>query len=169
MHPLVELAKKTVEEYTKTGKVPEKPDELDELMSKSAGVFVSLKKHGQLRGCIGTIEPVTECVATEVIRNAVSAATEDPRFLPVEDEELGELDYSVDVLTTPETVTDISELDPKRYGVIVRKDMRRGLLLPDLEGVDTVGEQLSIAKQKAFIDPADEDVAVQRFEVTRYR
>lgn len=169
MHPLVELAKKTVEEFAKTGTVPEKPEELDELMSKRAGIFVSLKKHGQLRGCIGTIEPVTECVAAEVIRNAVSAAAEDPRFNPVEVDELGELDYSVDVLSQPETVKDISELDPGRYGVIVSKDMSRGLLLPDLEGVDTVEEQLSIARQKAFIDPDEEDVEVQRFEVTRYR
>lgn len=169
MHPLVELARKTVEQYAKTGRIPEKPEEPNEFMSKRAGVFVSLKKHGQLRGCIGTIEPVTECVAAEVIRNAVSAATEDPRFTPVDEDELGELDYSVDVLTTPETVTDISELNPKKYGVIVRKDMRRGLLLPDLEGVDTVEEQLSIAMQKAHIDPGEEDIEIQRFEVIRYR
>jgi AmmeMemoRadiSam system protein A len=169
MHPLVELARETVEQYTKTGRIPEKPEKLDELMSKKAGVFVSLKKHGQLRGCIGTIEPVTECVAAEIIRNAVSAATEDPRFMPVDEDELDGLDYSVDVLTTPETVKDISELDPNKYGVIVRKDLRRGLLLPDLEGVDTVEIQLSIALQKAHISPNEEDIEIQRFEVVRYK
>lgn len=169
MHPLVELAKKTVEQYTKTGRIPEKPEKLTELMSKRAGVFVSLKKHGQLRGCIGTIEPATDCVAAEVIRNAICAATEDPRFMPVDQEELDELDYSVDVLTTPEKIEDISELDPKKYGVIVRKDMRRGLLLPDLEGVDTVEKQLSITKQKAYIDPTEDGVEIQRFEVIRYK
>jgi len=169
MHPLVRLAKQAVEEYVKAGRVLKTPKELSEEMKQKAGVFVSLKKHGQLRGCIGTIQPVTDCVASEIIRNAISAATEDPRFLPVAEEELEDLDYSVDVLCPSEKVKDISELDPKRYGVIVSKGMRRGLLLPDIEGVNTVEEQLKITKLKAGISPDDEDVEIERFEVKRYK
>jgi AmmeMemoRadiSam system protein A len=169
MHPLVELAKRTVDEYVRTGKPPPAPEVLDDLMGRRAGAFVSLKKHGQLRGCIGTIEPTAECVAHEVIRNAVSASTRDPRFSPVAEDELAELDYSVDVLSVPEKIGDIGELDPKRYGVIVSKGSMRGLLLPDLEGVDTVEEQLRIAMIKAGLDPSDKGVEIQRFEVTRYK
>lgn len=169
MHPLVRLAKQAVEEYIRTGRVIKTPEELSAEMAARAGVFVCLKKGGILRGCIGTIEPMTGCAAEETIRNAISSAVKDPRFPPVSQEELDELEYSVDVLCPPEPVKDISELDPKRYGVIVTKGNRRGLLLPDLEGVDTVEQQLAIAMMKAGISPSEPDVRIERFEVRRYK
>ena len=133
-----------------------------------AGTFVSLHdSRGNLRGCIGTIEPQQPTVAQEVIQNAISAATRDPRFPPVQPEELEGLDIKVDVLTEPEPIDSMDQLDPKRYGVIVESDWRRGLLLPDLEGVDTVEYQVDIAMRKAGIRP-DEPVQLYRFEVKRY-
>jgi AmmeMemoRadiSam system protein A/AmmeMemoRadiSam system protein B len=167
MHPLTKLAKDTVEGYVKEGKLPQPPELTPEMRGK-AGVFISIKKHGQLRGCIGTFEPDKSNVAQEIISNAVSSAIRDPRFLPVVAEELPDLTYSVDVLTTPEPVESEKELDPKRYGVIVEKGKRHGLLLPDLEGVDTVEQQIDICRQKAGIAP-DEPVKLYRFEVKRYR
>jgi len=168
MHPLVELAKKSVETYIRDGRVEKLPDSSEPEMTVKAGVFVCIKKHGQLRGCIGTFMPSYENVVVETIMNAVAAATKDPRFHPVEKSELPELDYSVDVLSPPEKVSDTKELDPRKYGVIVASGHRRGLLLPDLEGVDTVEEQLRIAKMKADIAP-HEEVELYRFEVKRYR
>ncbi len=168
-HPIVKLAKDAVEACALRGQVLRTPEDLDEQMRQKAGVFVCLKKHGELRGCIGTISPVTECLASEVIRNAISASTEDPRFPAVKADELDDLDYSVDVLCPPEPVTDKGQLDPKRYGVIVSKGFNRGLLLPDLEGVDTVEKQLQIACMKAGLDPEDPDLRIERFEVRRYR
>jgi len=168
MHPLVELAKKSVEIYVREGKVESPPDPPLPDMTEKAGVFVCLKKHGQLRGCIGTFMPSYENVGVETIMNAISAATKDPRFHPVEEKELQELDYSVDVLFPPEKIRDTKELDPRQYGVIVVSGHRRGLLLPDLEGVDTVEEQLRIAKMKADILP-HEEVEVYRFKVKRFK
>jgi AmmeMemoRadiSam system protein A len=167
MHPLVELAKKSVEIYVREGKMIKPPDPLSPEMSEKAGVFVCLKKHGQLRGCIGTFMPACESVGAETIRNAISAATQDYRFSPLREDELGELVYSVDVLSCPEKVKDISELNPKKYGVIVVSGQRRGLLLPDLEGVNTVEEQLRITRMKAGILP-HEEIEIYRFEVNRY-
>lgn len=167
MHPLVTLAKNTVEQFIAHGRLIPAPEELTPEMKTKAGVFVSLKKHGQLRGCIGTFMPVTKNVAEEIIRNAVSAATEDPRFNPVEKRELPDLVYSVDVLSQPDKINDLKALDPKKYGIIVVKGNRRGLLLPALEGVDTVDEQLRITKMKAGID-MNEVVDIFRFEVRRY-
>ena len=168
MHPLVELAKKTVEEYVRNRTVPSPPEELSPEMTAKAGVFVSIKKKGNLRGCIGTFMPYTDNVANEIIKNAISAATQDPRFDPVCEDELNDLQYSVDVLSPPEKVSNISDLDPKKYGVIVTHGTRKGLLLPDLEGVDSAEEQLRIAKMKAWIGP-DEKVDIFRFTVSRYR
>jgi len=170
MHPLVKLAKETIEMYVRQGRTPEPPAELPPEMQRRAGTFVSIHKHGQLRGCIGTIEPTQKNVAEEVIRNAVSAATRDPRFPPVTPDELADLEIKVDVLTEPEPVQSLDELDPKRYGVIVqskRNPWQRGLLLPDLEGVDTVEYQVEIARRKAWLDP-DEPVQLYRFTVERY-
>jgi AmmeMemoRadiSam system protein A len=168
MHPLVALAKNTVELYTRERKVLAVPDEdLTPEMRQAAGVFICLKVRGMLRGCIGTFQPCEANVAQEIVRNAVSAATCDPRFSPVREEELEGIEYSVDVLTAPEQVKDKSDLDPKRYGVIVQAGGRRGLLLPDLEGVDSVDEQVGIAMQKAGI-PAGTPVTLFRFEVKRY-
>jgi AmmeMemoRadiSam system protein A len=169
MHPIVRLAKKAVEEYARTGRAPSPEGLPEEFMNQSAGVFVSIKKKGGLRGCIGTFLPTTENLAEETVKNALSASTSDPRFPPVSEDELEELDYSVDVLTSPEPVKGPEDLDPKRYGIIVTKGFRRGLLLPDLDGVDTVDEQLRIAMMKAGMDPSEDDVIIERFEVKRYR
>ncbi len=168
MYPVVKLVKDAVEKYVGNGEVISPPAELTPEMSAKAGVFVSIKKKNELRGCIGTFEPTTDNIATEVIQNAVSAATRDPRFPPVAPSELDELNYSVDILSTPEKITSREVLDPKRYGVIVKKGNRRGLLLPDLEGVSTVDEQIKIAVLKAGISP-DEDIELFRFEVRRHR
>ena len=167
MHSLVRLAKKTVETYVKERKVFQ-PEKLTLRMKEKAGVFVSIHKLGELRGCIGTIEPQRSNVAEEIIATAISSATRDPRFFPITPDELEDLDYSVDVLTTPEPVKSQDQLDPKRYGIIVEAGWRRGLLLPDLEGVDTVDEQINICRQKGGISP-NEPVKLYRFEVKRYK
>ncbi len=165
--PLVQWAKTCLETYVKEGKKAEIPDPVPEKMRKKAGVFVSIKKNGMLRGCIGTIFPVHDSIAEEICSNAISAGTADPRFYGVQADELPYLSYSVDVLTSPETVTDSGQLDPKKYGVIVRKGKRTGLLLPDLEGIDSVQDQLEIACRKAGIDP-DSEYSMERFQVIRY-
>jgi len=167
LHPLVELAKETVETYVMEGKINE-PQKITPEMQEKAGVFVSIHKLGQLRGCIGTFEPHEKNVAEEVMANAVSSATRDPRFPSISPDELEDLDYSVDVLTKPEPADSKDELDPKKYGVIVEAGFRRGLLLPDLEGVDSVDYQIDICRQKAGIMP-DEPVKLYRFEVKRYK
>ncbi len=163
----VRLARASLEHYLRTGQMLPVPDPVPPEMQGRAGVFVSLKKRGQLRGCIGTVVPTRENIAAEIIHNAVSAGLHDPRFLPVTLEELPELKISVDVLSPPEPVASEADLDPKRYGVIVRSGGRLGLLLPDLEGIDTPAEQVRIARQKAGIGP-DEPVQLERFEVRRY-
>jgi len=166
-HPLVKLAKETVESYIREGKTPQ-PKELTPEMKERAGVFVSIHKHGELRGCIGTFEPTKDNVAEEIIANAISSATRDPRFPPMAASELRDLEYSVDVLTKPEPVENASQLDPRKYGVIVESGIRRGLLLPDLEGVATVERQIEVCRLKAGI-LADEPVKLYRFQVERFK
>ena len=162
------LARASVEHYVRTGRRLEMPEGLpDDMTRRRAGVFVSLHEDGRLRGCIGTIAPVTPCVAQEIIDNGVSASSRDPRFNPVEPEELDKLVYSVDVLEPPERISSPTQLDVKKYGVIVTKGGRRGLLLPNLDGVNSVDEQIAIAKQKAGIAQREE-VELERFEVTRH-
>lgn len=166
--PYVKLAIETLEAYVKTGKRIKVPEGLpDEMLKNRAGVFVSLKKFGELRGCIGTIAPTTISIAEEIIQNAISAGTRDPRFLSVEKEELADLVYSVDVLMEPEPIKSKDELDVKKYGVIVRSGFKSGLLLPNLEGVDTVDYQVGIALQKAGIR-SGEPYEMERFEVIRH-
>ena len=167
LHPIVKLAKETVESYIREGKMPQL-EELTPEMKKRAGVFVSIHKHGELRGCIGTFEPARDNVAEEIVTNAISSSTRDPRFPPVDVAELDDLEYSVDILTEPEPVKDTSQLDPKEYGVIVESGFMRGLLLPDLEGVDSVEEQISICRLKAGIPPL-EPVNLYRFQVRRFK
>lgn len=165
----VRLARQTIEAYIGERKQISIPRDLPEEMYESrAGVFVSLKEEGRLRGCIGTITPVQKNIAEEIIANAISASTKDPRFHPVQPDELDKLVYSVDVLGTPEAITSPDELDVKRYGVIVTKGRKRGLLLPNLDGVDTVEDQITIAKQKAGISTYDDAVQLERFEVVRH-
>ena len=163
----VRLAKDSLEKYIRSGKELQRPDGLPEWMTtQRAGVFVSLHEHGDLRGCIGTIMPWYGCVADEIIALAIEAGTRDPRFMPVRAEELGELEYNVDVLSEAEPA-ERDQLDARRYGVIVTLGSRRGLLLPDLEGVDTPGQQISIALMKAGIRP-DEPYRLERFTVERH-
>ena len=167
--PWVRLARLSLETFVRTGKpLDALPGDLpDEMTARSAGVFVSLHAHGQLRGCIGTTGPTTGSVAWEIVRNAVSACSGDPRFVPVRADELDSLEYSVDVLGEPEAVSSPDELDVKKYGVIVSCGGRRGLLLPDLEGVDTVEQQIGIARQKGGIS-SRERYTLERFEVVRH-
>ncbi len=164
----VRLARSSLTSKILTGKSLEMPADLPpEMMTDRAGVFVSIHEHGKLRGCIGTIAPTTDCIAKEIIENAVSASTMDPRFDPIREEELPYLEIHVDVLGKPEAIEGPDELDVKRYGVIVTSGSRRGLLLPDLDGVDTVEEQIAIASRKAGIRP-DEEIRLERFEVIRH-
>lgn len=164
--PFVKLARLTIENHLR-GTEEKIELALPPEAGKPAGVFVSIKKHGNLRGCIGTIFPRQPSTAEEIRYNAITAAFQDPRFDPVQADELDDLVYSVDLLQTPEPISGLEELDPERYGVIVRRGGRTGLLLPNLEGVDTVEEQVAIAKKKAGIGPREE-VELERFEVIRY-
>jgi AmmeMemoRadiSam system protein A len=136
-------------------------------MKQRAGVFVSIKKRGELRGCIGTFMPTRTNVAEEIVANAISSATQDPRFMPVESSELDDLEYSVDILTEPEPVRSTDQLDPRKYGVIVECGYRRGLLLPDLAGVEKVEEQIEICRAKAGISDG-EPIRLYRFRVERF-
>lgn len=165
--PLVSLARETIEEYIRYGRVTQVPVPMPPELEMRAGAFVCLKKHGQLRGCIGTIEPTQPNLAAEIVQNAISSSTRDPRFEPVYEDELDDLEYTVDVLSAPHPVESLDDLDPKRYGVIVESGFKRGLLLPDLEGVDTVEDQVSIAMRKAGIYDG-EPITLYRFEVRRH-
>lgn len=166
---LPELARYTVETRINTGQTPAAPSAgLDEFRHKQAGVFVTLKTEGkELRGCIGTISPVCDNVLEETIQNAVSAATRDPRFQPVQPDELPQLSYEVSLLHPPEPVSSLEALDPIKYGVIVSARGRRGLLLPDLEGINTVEEQVRHAMYKAGLHPS-ETISLYRFQVDKY-
>lgn len=163
----VKLATSAIKNYILKGKLIKVPKDTPNFLKGRAATFVSIKKHGQLRGCIGTTKPQQGSTAKEIIQNAISAATQDPRFNPVMSDEINLLDISVDILTEPEPISDLNKLDPKKYGVIVTNDLRTGLLLPDLDGVETVDEQISISKKKAGIKE-DEDIKIYRFEVKRY-
>lgn len=165
-HPLVALAQQAAEEYVRYRRIAN-PSEITPEMQGRAGLFVTIKRGGELRGCIGTVEPRQTSVALEVVHNAIAAAATDPRFLPVTEDELSELRYSVDVLMPPERIDGIEDLDPKTYGVIVETGQRRGLLLPDLEGIDTAEQQLAYAMAKAAILPG-EPITLYRFTVHRY-
>ncbi len=186
MNPLVLLAKQAVENYIKEGKIIESPKDLPkEFSQRKAGAFVTIEKDGELRGCIGTYLPTRKNIAEEIIQNAIAAATEDYRFGPISKEELPYLSYEVSILSEPEPVKDIKELDPKKYGIIVKSQgfasgsdvifntapksyQKTGLLLPDLEGVDTIEKQISIACQKGGIDPQTEKIIIYKFTVEKY-
>ncbi len=164
----VSLARRTIETYVKTDKIMSVPEGLPEEMYRlRAGAFVSIKEDGRLRGCIGTVRTVQGSLAEEIIHNAVSACSLDPRFAPVTVKELDRLIISVDVLGDAERIASPEQLDVKRYGVIVSNKDRQGLLLPNLEGVDTVEQQIAIARKKAGIGEAEE-VELERFEVVRH-
>ena len=164
----VRLARKSLETYVRSRKTISVPGGLPEEMLKTrAGAFVSIHKHGKLRGCIGTISPAEGNIAQEIIHNAISAATKDPRFDPVTEDELKWLEINVDVLGKPERISSVKELDVKRYGVIVSCGFKRGLLLPDLDGVDTPEQQVAIAMKKGGIRENDH-YTLERFEVVRH-
>ena len=166
--PYVRLARETVESWVLDRKTPDVPVwATAEMRQDRAGVFVSIHKDGKLRGCIGTFLPTRESIAREIISNAVSAAVRDPRFDPIRPEELKWLEINVDVLSAPEEISGKDELDVKKYGVIVSSGSRRGLLLPDLDGVDTVDEQVDIARRKGGIREKD-PITLERFEVVRH-
>lgn len=165
-HPLVSLAIQSVKYHLENGQpLPSNP--LPKEMHHQAGTFVSIKKKGLLRGCIGTIQPKYSNLAEEVIQNAIKAANEDPRFPAIEKNELKELTFSVDVLTTPEKITDTTSLDVSRYGLIVRSENKKGLLLPDLENIKTIDQQLKVCLKKGGIKDT-ENYELYRFEVKRY-
>lgn len=168
MDEFTKLAKQSLETYIKTGKRISPPETLPADMDDKAAVFVSLKKNGELRGCIGSLEPTAPDIANEIITYAIYAGTQDPRFMPVMESELDELTYSVDVLGKPSPVKSAGELNPKVYGVIVSDGMKRGVLLPDLEGVDTADRQIEIALAKARI-PNTADYKIEKFEVIRHK
>jgi len=171
MDAYVSLARQNIEHYVRTGQMISFPLDLpEEMLHQRAGVFVSLHtKQHDLRGCIGTILPVRKNIAEEILYNSVAACSQDPRFPPVQEHELNNIVINVDVLTKPVLVKNKKELDPKRYGVIVSTtDGRSGLLLPDLDGVDTVEDQVSIAAQKGGIDLAHDHFILYKFEVVRH-
>jgi AmmeMemoRadiSam system protein A len=170
-HPLVELARKSIQLYVETERQIDPPKTLAADMQRRAAAFVTIRRHGELRGCIGTLEPAQDSLAEEVIHNAISAATRDPRFPPLRPAELSDIEVKVDVLTEPEPVNSEQDLDPKRYGLIIRSaehPWKRGVLLPDLEGIDTVEKQVQWTRyHKAGITDPEEPVEMYRFEVER--
>lgn len=184
---IIQLAKKAVESYVEKGEVISPGPDLDkQLLDKKAGAFVTIMKGKQLRGCIGTYAPTKKNIAEEVVSSAIAAATEDYRFGAVAKEELPDLSYEIYVLDEPEPIKDIKELDPKEYGIVVRSvpisiptgidvvlsghlRLKSGLLLPDLEGVDTAEEQISIACQKAGINPLKEKISIYKFRAKKYK
>lgn len=183
MHPLVSLAKQAVENYIKEGKIIPLPKDLPEnFYNQKSGAFVTIENKGQLRGCIGTYLPTKESIAQEVISNAIAAATKDYRFPAISPEELNQLSFTVYLLHQPELIQSLAELNPKIYGLIVKtieapEDVvfnghlpyKCGLLLPDLEGINTPEEQFLICCQKGRIDPGKEKVMMFRFEVEKYK
>lgn len=172
IHPYPALARLAVKAYFKGSGIDENIRQAlsknPEIWSPRRGCFVTIKNSdGSLRGCIGAISPTQADLGREIAANAVSSATRDPRFEPMKEDELENVFFSVDVLEPPEPVTSLDELDPSRWGVIVSKGFRRGLLLPDLEGVDTIVKQVSIAARKAGLHSLD-GVTLERFAVSRY-
>lgn len=186
INPLILLAKEAVENYIKEGKIISPPANLpEEFLKRRAGVFVTIEMDGELRGCIGTYLPTRINIAEETIRNAVAAAAEDYRFGLIKTVELPNLSYSVSILSSPEQVKDIKELNPKKFGIIIKTGplvfpneenvvfdgvlpYKTGLLLPDLEGIDTIEEQIFTACQKGRIDPKTEKILIYKFTVEKY-
>ncbi len=187
MNQYVLLAKNAVENYIKQRRFIEPAKDLpEEFLARKAGVFVTIEKNGELRGCIGTYLPTKENIAQEIIHNAVAAASKDYRFSPIRADELPELSYTVYVLGKPEPIKSISELNPKKYGILVKSQSfspgsdvvfepaprihyKSGLLLPGLEGINTAEEQIAAACQKGNINPAFEKIIIYRFAADKYQ
>lgn len=170
MDKYIELAQKTIEEYIRNKKTITVPKGLpDEFYSRKAGVFVTIFKKGELRGCIGTFLPTKENIAKEIVDNAIAACSRDYRFLPISENDLEDLNYEVSILSAPELIKDIKKHDPKKHGLIVRcKDGRCGLLLPDLDGIDTIDEQFNISCQKGGIDQKKDKPALYFFTAEKH-
>ncbi len=184
---IADFAKQAVERYIKKGEIISPSADLPEkFLKRKSGVFVTIMKGKELRGCIGTCLPTRKNIAEEIVFNAIAAAKEDYRFDPIEEKELPHLSYTVYLLNEPEPIENSKELDPKKFGIIVKTvpfpsstgidvlfsghpRVKSGLLLPDLEGVDTVKEQISIACQKAGIDPIKEKIIIYKFTVEKYQ
>ena len=166
-HPLVDLAIRSVKHYLENGEFLPCPNPIPKEMQTQAGTFVSIKKNGLLRGCVGTISPRYDNIVEEVIKNAIKAAKEDPRFPAIKKNELNELTFSVDVLTPPEKIGNTKLLDVNHYGLIVKQGEKRGLLLPNLENIKTVEQQLKVCLKKGGIKEA-ENFELYRFKVNRY-
>jgi len=165
---ITDLARRAVEDYIINGtEVEIREDELPQILKEKAGVFVTLKKNNKLRGCMGTFRPVQKNAAYEIVNNAMTAAENDPRFPEVNKEELNDIKISVDILSEPEHVRDKTELSPGKYGILVKGGHQTGLLLPDLEGIETAEKQLNIAKRKAGLKE-DAEVEIYRFTVSRF-
>lgn len=165
----VDLATKTIKQYVRCHTIYDVSEvKNQELLDNRAGIFVSIHKNNELRGCIGTIQPTKPSIALEIIYNAISAASNDYRFDPIEEKELGELEINVDVLSTPELIDSLEELDPKKYGIIVSYNGKRGVLLPDLEGVEDIQTQIDIARSKGNISEKD-PYKIERFTVIRHK
>ena len=169
MNQYVLFAKNAVESYIRERKIIEPAKDLPkEFLARKAGVFVTIEKQKQLRGCIGTYLPTKKNIAQEIIYNAIAAAVEDYRFEPIQKQELPFLSYAVYILNKPELVEDIKKLDPKKYGIMVKSGAKSGLLLPDLEEIDTTEQQISIACEKGGINPDKEQIIIYRFTVDKY-
>lgn len=168
-HPFVQLARRTIETYVREGRVLRSEEAPRPVAGDPAGVFVTIHTHSthDLRGCVGTITPTKPTLAQEIISNAISAAVHDRRFEPIAAGELDDLALEVSVLHPAERISSVTQLDPRRYGVIVQNGWRRGLLLPDIPGVDDPEMQVDIARQKAWIGP-DERLDLWRFQVDKY-
>jgi AmmeMemoRadiSam system protein A len=187
MNQYVLLAKKAVENYTKERKIVSLPENLpQEFLARKAGTFVTIEKKGELRGCIGTYLPTKKNIAQEIIHNAIAAASKDYRFSPIQEKELPELSYTVYVLNKPERIKSINELNPKKYGILVKSQSfspgsdvifepaprayyKSGLLLPDLQGINTVEKQIAAACEKGNINPNFEEIIIYRFTVDKYQ
>lgn len=168
MHPYIELARHAIETYLATGQTATPPDPMPADMARPGVVFVSLHQaDGKLRGCRGTIRPTEPTLAEAIIKTAIASATDDPRFQPVILGEMGSMKLKVDVLSSFEPVTELSQLNEKIYGVLIQSDQRRALLLPDIAAVDSVPRQLELVRRKAGIG-SNESVELYRFSVTRY-
>lgn len=172
MNPYSALAKRALQHHLETGAILTPPQDLPAAMlKKRAGVFVTIEKGEELRGCIGTFLPVCSNLAQEIIRNSIAAGTQDYRFSPVQREELDLLSFTVSLLSTPEKVDSLDDFDTRKYGMIMESPLtkRRGLLLPNLPGVNTPDQQIEICRQKGGIGPDTEEITLYRFTVIKYQ
>lgn len=167
-HPYISLAQDSIHHFLNHREKLSCPDPLSQDLRSRSGAFVSIKKLQQLRGCIGTLEPCEPNLAMEIIENALKAALHDPRFSPVTTEELQELTYSIDVVRPLEKISTLEDLNPDIYGLVVKSNGKQGVLLPDLEGVNSTEEQIQICRAKGKI-PEDEPIEMYRFKVERFR